>query len=208
MDVTQRIEELRAQVRYHAHRYHVLDDPIISDDAYDALYRELQELEAAHPVRLQALAASKAVGNTYMILIAALKLAVTLRQQGWFEQSIEVCRRHVEYAQEIGMSHASEAGCLLAIWGEALAELGDLDEALERAQRGVELAERGKDLMIVGWSHLCLVRVLISRGKLSAAQEICTRSENLDREYGIPSWIAIDFGQLHRGIVPPRAKLD
>ena len=49
MDVQSRIEELRAQVRYHAHRYHVLDDPIISDDAYDALYRELQELEAAHP---------------------------------------------------------------------------------------------------------------------------------------------------------------
>jgi DNA ligase (NAD+) len=49
MDVKSRIEELRAQVRYHAHRYHVLDDPIISDDAYDALYRELQELEAAHP---------------------------------------------------------------------------------------------------------------------------------------------------------------
>ena len=39
MDATQRIDELRAQVRYHAHRYHVLDDPIISDDAYDALYR-------------------------------------------------------------------------------------------------------------------------------------------------------------------------
>ena len=49
MDVTKRIEELRAQVHYHAHRYHVLDDPIISDDAYDALYRELQELEAGHP---------------------------------------------------------------------------------------------------------------------------------------------------------------
>jgi DNA ligase (NAD+) len=49
MDATKRIDELRAQVRYHAHRYHVLDDPIISDDAYDALYRELQELEAAHP---------------------------------------------------------------------------------------------------------------------------------------------------------------
>ncbi len=49
MDVKSRIEELRAQVRYHAHLYHVLDAPIISDDAYDALYRELQELEAAHP---------------------------------------------------------------------------------------------------------------------------------------------------------------
>jgi len=49
MDAKQRIDELRAQVHYHAHRYHVLDDPIVSDDAYDALYRELQELEAAHP---------------------------------------------------------------------------------------------------------------------------------------------------------------
>ncbi|MGQ9600257.1 MAG: NAD-dependent DNA ligase LigA [Anaerolineae bacterium] len=49
MDVAKRIEELREQVRYHSYRYYVLDDPVISDDAYDALYRELQELEAAHP---------------------------------------------------------------------------------------------------------------------------------------------------------------
>jgi DNA ligase (NAD+) len=49
MDVARRVEELREQVDYHSYRYHVLDDPIISDDAYDALYRELQELEAEHP---------------------------------------------------------------------------------------------------------------------------------------------------------------
>jgi DNA ligase (NAD+) len=49
MDAAQRIEELREQVRYHAYRYYVLDDPVISDDAYDALYRELQELETSHP---------------------------------------------------------------------------------------------------------------------------------------------------------------
>jgi DNA ligase (NAD+) len=49
MDIAQRIEELQEQLRYHIYRYHVLDDPVISDDAYDALYRELQELEAAQP---------------------------------------------------------------------------------------------------------------------------------------------------------------
>jgi DNA ligase (NAD+) len=49
MDMEQKMEELRAQVRYHSYRYHVLDEPVISDDAYDSLYRELQELEAAHP---------------------------------------------------------------------------------------------------------------------------------------------------------------
>jgi len=49
MDVRQRLEDLRQQIHYHNYRYYVLDDPVISDDAYDALYRELQELEAAHP---------------------------------------------------------------------------------------------------------------------------------------------------------------
>ncbi|MGD8397745.1 MAG: NAD-dependent DNA ligase LigA [Anaerolineae bacterium] len=49
MDVRERIEDLRDQIRYHDYRYHVLDDPIVSDDAYDALYRELRELEATHP---------------------------------------------------------------------------------------------------------------------------------------------------------------
>jgi DNA ligase (NAD+) len=44
-----RAEALRSEIREHAHRYYVLDDPIISDDAYDALLRELEALEAAHP---------------------------------------------------------------------------------------------------------------------------------------------------------------
>jgi DNA ligase (NAD+) len=49
MEVAERIRELREQVHYHIYRYHVLDDPVISDDAYDALYRELEALERDHP---------------------------------------------------------------------------------------------------------------------------------------------------------------
>ncbi len=45
----QRISELREQIRYHNYRYHVLDDPEISDAEYDRLLRELKELEEAHP---------------------------------------------------------------------------------------------------------------------------------------------------------------
>ena len=43
------IEELRSLVRSHEHRYHVLDDPQIGDSDYDALYRELVDLEARFP---------------------------------------------------------------------------------------------------------------------------------------------------------------
>jgi DNA ligase (NAD+) len=44
-----RAEELRAQLEYHLYRYHVLDEPEISDAEYDRHYDELKELEEAHP---------------------------------------------------------------------------------------------------------------------------------------------------------------
>lgn len=44
-----RLDTLRAVVRYHQHRYYVLDDPEVSDAEFDALFRELQRLEAEHP---------------------------------------------------------------------------------------------------------------------------------------------------------------
>ncbi len=44
-----RVDELRAQIAHHNERYHTLDDPEISDAEYDALLRELRQLEADHP---------------------------------------------------------------------------------------------------------------------------------------------------------------
>ncbi len=46
---TQRVSELREQLHRHNYLYHVLDSPLISDAEYDALFRELQTLEEAHP---------------------------------------------------------------------------------------------------------------------------------------------------------------
>ncbi len=48
-EIRQRVEELRRQIHYHNYRYHVLDDPVISDAEYDALMHELRALEAAYP---------------------------------------------------------------------------------------------------------------------------------------------------------------
>ncbi len=45
----ERLEQLREELRYHARLYYQKDAPVISDYAYDALFRELEELEAAYP---------------------------------------------------------------------------------------------------------------------------------------------------------------
>jgi len=41
--------DLVVEITEHNHRYHVLDAPLISDAEYDALMRELRELEARYP---------------------------------------------------------------------------------------------------------------------------------------------------------------
>ena len=45
----ERAAELRRELEHHNHRYYVLDDPEIGDDAYDALLNELRDIEAAEP---------------------------------------------------------------------------------------------------------------------------------------------------------------
>ncbi len=42
-------QKLRAELERHNHQYYVLDQPLISDAEYDRLFRELQQLESAHP---------------------------------------------------------------------------------------------------------------------------------------------------------------
>ena len=49
MSVGERLQALRAAVRHHLHRYHVLDSPEISDQDFDQLFDELLALEAEHP---------------------------------------------------------------------------------------------------------------------------------------------------------------
>ena len=44
-----RADDLRQKISRHQYRYYVLDDPEISDSAFDALLRELQKLEAEFP---------------------------------------------------------------------------------------------------------------------------------------------------------------
>lgn len=48
-DPEQRIQQLRREIEYHTHRYYVLDDPEISDNAFDSLMRELTKLEHDYP---------------------------------------------------------------------------------------------------------------------------------------------------------------
>ena len=48
-NVVARVEELRELIDYHTERYFVFDEPEVADAEFDALVRELRELETKHP---------------------------------------------------------------------------------------------------------------------------------------------------------------
>ena len=60
--VKERLAALRAIVSEHQRRYYVEDRPTVNDAEYDALYRELQDLEAAHPHLVTADSPTQRVG--------------------------------------------------------------------------------------------------------------------------------------------------
>jgi len=60
--VRQRVAELREQIDYHNYRYYRLNNPVISDAAYDKLFTELQQLETEYPQLLTPYSPTQRVG--------------------------------------------------------------------------------------------------------------------------------------------------
>ena len=72
-DAAEQIEELRQQLRYHGYRYHVLDEPEISDHAYDKMLRGLIALEEAHPLLITPDSPTQRVGGPVGDLFTPVK---------------------------------------------------------------------------------------------------------------------------------------
>jgi DNA ligase (NAD+) len=107
-----RIAQLRAEIEQHNHRYYVQDDPAIPDAEYDKLFRELQNLEAAHPELLTEDTPTRRVGAaplksfaelTHRTLMLSLNNAFSEEEVRAFDTRIRESLgvETVEYAAEL-----------------------------------------------------------------------------------------------------------
>jgi DNA ligase (NAD+) len=111
-DPAARAAQLRREISEHSHRYHVLSAPVISDAEYDALFRELQQLEADHPALLTPDSPTQRVG-------------------GFVSEKFEKVRHP---APILSLSNAFSAADVRA-WFERIARL---DDRVEQAEFVVE----------------------------------------------------------------------
>ncbi|MEG3888033.1 NAD-dependent DNA ligase LigA, partial [Microcoleus sp. herbarium19] len=62
-EIEQQIQQLRQQLQQASYAYYVLDAPMMADEVYDRLYRQLQELESDYPELITAESPTQRVGE-------------------------------------------------------------------------------------------------------------------------------------------------
>ena len=77
-EAAERVRALRAEIERHNHAYYVLDAPTVPDAEYDRLFRELRDIEAAHPELLAADSPSQRVGGRPLAEFAPVRHALPM----------------------------------------------------------------------------------------------------------------------------------
>ena len=106
-----RAAELRDALGHHNHRYYVLDDPEVSDAEYDALFRELQQLEAEHPEFISADSPTQRVGATPLTMFESVTHAVPMLSlnNAFSEEDIANFDRRVrEGLEKVAVNYSAE----------------------------------------------------------------------------------------------------
>jgi len=114
-----RVEELREQLNYHLYRYHVLDDPEISDAEYDELMNELKALEERFPELVTPDSPTQRVGATPADLFAPVQHRTPMLSldNAFSREEMEAWDTRVER----GVGTGAEFSCELKIDGVACA---------------------------------------------------------------------------------------
>ena len=158
-EAARRIDQLRAEIAHHDYRYHVLDDPEVSDASYDRLMLELRELEAAHPELVTPDSPTQRVGSApsqeFPPVVHAVPM-LSLENAFTDEDIVDFDRRartrleveRIEYAAEpkldgLAISLRYEAGRLVQAATRGDGSRGEDVTANVRAIRRVPLTLRG-----------------------------------------------------------------
>ncbi|MFD1409581.1 NAD-dependent DNA ligase LigA [Kroppenstedtia eburnea] len=110
-EAEQRIEALRREIHEHDHRYHVLNQPVISDQEYDAMMRELLGLEQEHPELVTPDSPSQRVGGEplpYFEKVRHTQPMLSLANAFNFEELQEFDRRIRRLAEVDGVDYVCE----------------------------------------------------------------------------------------------------
>ena len=141
----ERVEELRGQIRYHDHRYFVLDEPEIGDSDYDALVRELRGLEERHPALVTPDSPTQRVSGEPQQQFGVVEHGEPMLSLGNAFDAEELAAWHGRVLRELGVDAVTMV-CEPKIDGLAISLLYEQGRFARGATRGDGL--RGEDVSV------------------------------------------------------------
>jgi len=151
-------EQLISVLRFHEHRYYVLNDPLISDFEYDQLYKKLEFIEEKHPEWIVAASPTQRVssdvaetGKTVNHLRPMLSLANSYDENDLFEfdkQVKKLCKLSSEAKVEYCVEPKYDGGSIALVY-----ENDVLTRAATRGNgvQGEEMTANAKTLKSIPW---------------------------------------------------------
>ena len=106
----EKLEQLRARINHHNHRYYVLDSPEISDAEYDSLMRELKQLEEKHPRLLTPDSPTQRVGAAPVEAFGVVEHPLPLLSLGNAFSQDELLAWHTRTARLLGTTRFALTG--------------------------------------------------------------------------------------------------
>ena len=163
-EAKRRVEELREQINHHSYRYHVLDDPEVSDFDYDQLVNELIALEDEFPELITPDSPTQRVGATPEDLFAPVKHRVRMLSLDnvFSQEELAAWGRRVERSIGTGARYV----CELKIDGVACALSYEKGAYVTGATRGD--GETGEDIT----ANIRTVRAVPQRLRLKKAPPV------------------------------------
>ncbi len=137
--VEERIGKLREQIRYHNHRYHVLDDPEVPDAEYDRLVRELRALEDEHPSLVTPDSPTQRVGDTPVSAFGTVehRLPMLSLDNAFGEEELRDFHRRIVERLDLGESAADlEYAAEPKLDGAAVSVMYESGRLVRAATRG------------------------------------------------------------------------
>ena len=176
-EIRTRVDDLRTRIAEANYRYHVIDEPSITDADYDRLMRELEAIEAEHPELLSADSPTQRIGATPSSAFAEVRheLPMLSLANAFSDEEVQdfarrmrdrIGERELEFSVEpkfdgLAISLRYEDGVFVRGATRGDGETGEDVTTNLRTLKSIPLRLRGK-----GWPHVLEVRgeVYMPRG--------------------------------------------
>jgi LuxR family maltose regulon positive regulatory protein len=156
----------------------------------DAL-RTIGDLVAASEVFAEAAEIGRAAGYVDGRLAGMVLHARVQAERGRLREAEEAFQRALRLLTEQGFELLPAAGVVHIGMGALLYERNDLDGAERELNRGMQLAERAREVSSLVWAYITFSQVRWARGDEAGALEMAHEAERVTRDSGADLQIAI-----------------